>query len=81
MMFAVEEINHSTMLLPGVKLGYHILDSCGLPPWALQTALSLVGGDNAMCSSTDSQDSVEEGILERKGSLFCIYTLSITLFK
>ncbi|XP_056297280.1 extracellular calcium-sensing receptor-like [Pseudoliparis swirei] len=51
MMFAVEEINHSTMLLPGVKLGYHILDSCGLPPWALQTALSLVGGDNAMCSA------------------------------
>uniref|UniRef100_A0A8C2WK15 Olfactory receptor C family, r1 n=1 Tax=Cyclopterus lumpus TaxID=8103 RepID=A0A8C2WK15_CYCLU len=58
MVFAVEEINHSTMLLPGVKLGYHILDSCGRPPWALQTALSLVGGDNAMCSSTDSPDSI-----------------------
>uniref|UniRef100_A0A3B4VQR8 Olfactory receptor C family, r1 n=1 Tax=Seriola dumerili TaxID=41447 RepID=A0A3B4VQR8_SERDU len=44
MVFAVEEINHSTMLLPGVKLGYHIFDSCGQVPWALPAALSLVGG-------------------------------------
>ncbi|XP_034403847.1 extracellular calcium-sensing receptor-like [Cyclopterus lumpus] len=47
MVFAVEEINHSATLLPGVKLGYHIRDSCGLPPWAMQAALSLVGGDSA----------------------------------
>ncbi|XP_068575571.1 olfactory receptor CR1 [Cebidichthys violaceus] len=50
MVFAVEEINHSATLLPGVKLGYRILDSCGRPPWALKTALSLVGGDDASCS-------------------------------
>ncbi|KAM8769826.1 extracellular calcium-sensing receptor-like [Acanthopagrus schlegelii] len=49
--FAVEEINNSTMLLPGVKLGYHIFDSCGRPPWALQAALSLVGGDSTSCNS------------------------------
>lgn len=55
--FAVEEINNSTMLLPGVKLGYHIFDSCGRPPWALQAALSLVGGDSTSCNS---------------GSLLCI---------
>ncbi|KAM6932230.1 extracellular calcium-sensing receptor-like [Lycodopsis pacificus] len=68
MVFAVEEINHSTTLLPGVKLGYHILDSCGRPPWALKTALSLVGGDNASCNSTDPPDySAGEGIRERRG--------------
>ncbi|XP_018555885.1 extracellular calcium-sensing receptor-like [Lates calcarifer] len=49
MVFALEEINHSTTLLPGVKLGYHIHDSCQLPLWALQAALSLVGGDSTSC--------------------------------
>ncbi|KAK9520986.1 hypothetical protein VZT92_020837 [Zoarces viviparus] len=65
MVFAVEEINHSTTLLPGVKLGYHIRDSCGLPLWAMQAALSLVGGDSASCNSTDY--SAGEGIRERRG--------------
>ncbi|XP_041796791.1 extracellular calcium-sensing receptor-like [Chelmon rostratus] len=49
MVFALEEINRSTTLLPGVKLGYHIRDSCALHPWAMQAALSLVGGDSASC--------------------------------
>uniref|UniRef100_A0A3P8PC31 G-protein coupled receptors family 3 profile domain-containing protein n=1 Tax=Astatotilapia calliptera TaxID=8154 RepID=A0A3P8PC31_ASTCA len=52
MVFALEEINHSTMLLPGIKLGYHIFDSCGRPPWALQSGLSLVGGDNTSCGQS-----------------------------
>uniref|UniRef100_A0A3Q4I0H5 Olfactory receptor C family, r1 n=1 Tax=Neolamprologus brichardi TaxID=32507 RepID=A0A3Q4I0H5_NEOBR len=56
MVFALEEINHSTMLLQGIKLGYHIFDSCGRPPWALQSALSLVGGDNTSCNSTNPPD-------------------------
>ncbi|XP_056297275.1 extracellular calcium-sensing receptor-like [Pseudoliparis swirei] len=47
LVFAVEEINHSATLLPGVKLGYHIHDSCSLPTWAMLAALSLVGGDSA----------------------------------
>nr|XP_046245011.1 extracellular calcium-sensing receptor-like [Scatophagus argus] len=42
MVFAVEEINRNSTLLPGVKLGYRILDSCGRYPWALQAALSLI---------------------------------------
>ncbi|KAK2847384.1 hypothetical protein Q5P01_010383 [Channa striata] len=49
MVFALEEINHSKTLLPGVKLGYRIHDSCALPLWAIQAALSLVGGDSTSC--------------------------------
>nr|XP_029136908.1 extracellular calcium-sensing receptor-like [Labrus bergylta] len=49
MVFAVEEINRNNTLLPGVKLGYRILDSCFLYPWALQGAMSLVGGDTHSC--------------------------------
>ncbi|XP_026153822.1 extracellular calcium-sensing receptor-like [Mastacembelus armatus] len=44
MAFAVEEINHNSTLLPGVKLGYRIFDCCGQYPWALKEALSVVGG-------------------------------------
>uniref|UniRef100_A0A3Q1FWW7 Olfactory receptor C family, r1 n=1 Tax=Acanthochromis polyacanthus TaxID=80966 RepID=A0A3Q1FWW7_9TELE len=50
MAFAVEEINRNSSLLPGLKLGYRILDNCGRYPWALQSALSLVGGDAHICS-------------------------------
>ncbi|KAM9359546.1 extracellular calcium-sensing receptor-like [Symphorus nematophorus] len=70
MVFAVEEINNSTTLLPGVKLGYHIFDSCGRPPWAVQAALSLVGGDSTSCKSTDPptySTGYGDGIRERRG--------------
>ncbi|XP_070762467.1 extracellular calcium-sensing receptor-like [Enoplosus armatus] len=50
MAFAVEEINRNSTLLPGVRLGYRILDSCSRYPWALQVALSLVGGDAHSCN-------------------------------
>ncbi|XP_074496916.1 extracellular calcium-sensing receptor-like [Sebastes fasciatus] len=52
MTFAVDEINGNSTLLPGVKLGYRILDSCF--NWALQVALSLVGGDTHSCNLTSS---------------------------
>ncbi|KAJ4935388.1 hypothetical protein JOQ06_016924 [Pogonophryne albipinna] len=70
MVFALEEINHSNSLLPGVKLGYHIHDSCALPSWAMQAALSLVGGDSATCdlAAPPEYSSVYgEGIGERTG--------------
>ncbi|XP_029027447.1 extracellular calcium-sensing receptor-like [Betta splendens] len=59
MVFALEEINLSKTLLPGVKLGYHIFDSCGQPLWAPQTILSLAGGDSATCNFTE--DSTQNG--------------------
>uniref|UniRef100_A0A672GGW9 Olfactory receptor C family, r1 n=1 Tax=Salarias fasciatus TaxID=181472 RepID=A0A672GGW9_SALFA len=45
MLFAVEEINHSRTLLPGVKLGYHIFDDCAIPSLSLKSTFSLIGGD------------------------------------
>lgn len=56
MVFALEEINHSPDLLPGLKLGYHIRDSCALPLWAMQEAMTLVGGEGTTCESEAPSD-------------------------
>ncbi|XP_078101742.1 extracellular calcium-sensing receptor-like [Sander vitreus] len=44
MIFAIEEINNSTELLPGIKLGYHIYDSCASVPVAVHVAFQLSNG-------------------------------------
>ncbi|XP_029964640.1 extracellular calcium-sensing receptor-like [Salarias fasciatus] len=49
MLFAVEEINLNSTLLPAVKLGYQVFDTCGRYPWAMKSALTLVGGDTHDC--------------------------------
>lgn len=51
MMFAIEEINNSSDLLPGVTLGYRIFDSCPSIPLSIRASLNLM---NRYDSSTDS---------------------------
>ena len=46
MIFAVEEINNSAELLPGLKLGYQIYDSCASVPVAIQVAFQLSNGQD-----------------------------------
>ncbi|XP_025754170.1 extracellular calcium-sensing receptor-like [Oreochromis niloticus] len=41
MLFAIEEINNSTDLLPGVSLGYKIYDECGSIARSVRVALAL----------------------------------------
>ncbi|KAJ7995378.1 hypothetical protein DPEC_G00243950 [Dallia pectoralis] len=52
LVFAVDEINRNAILLPGVRLGYDILDSCSLHPWTLRGALALVSRGPLSCDST-----------------------------
>lgn len=42
MVFAVEEINHSSVLLPGVTLGYRITDSCDNVHHSLKALFPLI---------------------------------------
>ncbi|XP_043975228.1 extracellular calcium-sensing receptor-like [Gambusia affinis] len=50
MLFAIEEINNSTDLLPDVSLGYSIYDTCGSIPKTIKVALAL-NNDNVNTSS------------------------------
>ena len=44
MVFAIEEINNSSELLPGITLGYQIHDSCASVPVAVQVAFQFANG-------------------------------------
>ncbi|XP_033833302.2 extracellular calcium-sensing receptor-like [Periophthalmus magnuspinnatus] len=44
MIFAIEEVNRSLLLLPNVTVGYMILNSCSSPSTALKAALAMAGG-------------------------------------
>uniref|UniRef100_A0A6Q2X351 G-protein coupled receptors family 3 profile domain-containing protein n=1 Tax=Esox lucius TaxID=8010 RepID=A0A6Q2X351_ESOLU len=42
LIFALEEINNRSDLLPGLSLGYQVYDACGSVPKAIQSALALM---------------------------------------
>ncbi|XP_026783505.3 extracellular calcium-sensing receptor-like [Pangasianodon hypophthalmus] len=44
MVFAIEEINNRTDILPGINLGYKIYDTCGSVELTTRASLSLVNG-------------------------------------
>ncbi|XP_076853599.1 extracellular calcium-sensing receptor-like [Brachyhypopomus gauderio] len=49
-MFAIEEINNSSILLPGVSLGYKIYDTCGSTAVGVRVAMALVNGNDKSVS-------------------------------
>uniref|UniRef100_A0A671PP91 G-protein coupled receptors family 3 profile domain-containing protein n=1 Tax=Sinocyclocheilus anshuiensis TaxID=1608454 RepID=A0A671PP91_9TELE len=48
MLFAIEEINNSSTLLPGVSLGYKIYDTCGSVAVGVRAAMALANGYEKM---------------------------------
>uniref|UniRef100_A0A096LV77 Extracellular calcium-sensing receptor-like n=1 Tax=Poecilia formosa TaxID=48698 RepID=A0A096LV77_POEFO len=53
MLFAIEEINNSSDLLPGVSLGYDIYDTCGSIARSVKVALALTNGDSNVSSASE----------------------------
>uniref|UniRef100_A0A672PYT1 Extracellular calcium-sensing receptor-like n=1 Tax=Sinocyclocheilus grahami TaxID=75366 RepID=A0A672PYT1_SINGR len=52
LIFAIEEINNNTQLLPGVSLGYKIYDSCGSIAQAIFSGMALMNGYEETLSDT-----------------------------
>ncbi|XP_024911072.1 extracellular calcium-sensing receptor-like [Cynoglossus semilaevis] len=53
MLFAIEEINNSTDILPGVSLGYKMYDTCGSMAQSVRVALALANGNEMTSVSSD----------------------------
>ncbi|XP_032368022.1 vomeronasal type-2 receptor 1-like [Etheostoma spectabile] len=70
MIFAIEEINNSTELLPGIKLGYHIYDSCASVPVTVHVAFQLSNGLDPVFYTGDScsQSGMVMAVVGESGS-------------
>ncbi|KAI4816036.1 hypothetical protein KUCAC02_006153 [Chaenocephalus aceratus] len=77
--FAIEQINNSTELLPGIKLGYEIYDSCDSVSVAVHVAFQLSGGLDPVFNTGDkcSKSGMVMGIVGASGSTSTISMLRI----
>lgn len=68
MIFAIEQINDSTELLPGIKLGYQIYDSCGSVPVAVRVAFQLANGQDPVFYKNNCSQSNVIAVVGESGS-------------
>uniref|UniRef100_A0A8C9SBL9 G-protein coupled receptors family 3 profile domain-containing protein n=1 Tax=Scleropages formosus TaxID=113540 RepID=A0A8C9SBL9_SCLFO len=70
MTFAIEEINNSTELLPGIRLGYQIHDSCASVSVATRATFQLINGLDPIfsLSASCSKSSTVFAIVGESGS-------------
>ena len=68
MIFAINEINSDSTLLPNISLGYRIFDSCASPTNTLRAALTLLSGANGDKSTAQCQSPISALIAESGSS-------------
>ncbi|KAM7412963.1 hypothetical protein PAMA_020380 [Pampus argenteus] len=68
MVFAVQEINRNSSLLPGIELGYRIMDSCDHVHTSLRALFSLVSHSTAVTSEVEHMTETERGLNMPKNS-------------
>uniref|UniRef100_A0A8C9TX85 G-protein coupled receptors family 3 profile domain-containing protein n=1 Tax=Scleropages formosus TaxID=113540 RepID=A0A8C9TX85_SCLFO len=73
MIFAVEEINNSTTLLPNITLGYKVYDSCGSVSMAVKAALALANQQHDLtANATCTKPAMVQAIIGETSSSLCI---------
>uniref|UniRef100_A0A6Q2YSC1 G-protein coupled receptors family 3 profile domain-containing protein n=1 Tax=Esox lucius TaxID=8010 RepID=A0A6Q2YSC1_ESOLU len=81
LIFALEEINKRSDLLPGLSLGYQVYDSCASVPLAIQSALALMNSpgihDSLSEPSSCSRHPAVLGIVGESSSTPTIGILSV----
>ncbi|XP_047248258.1 extracellular calcium-sensing receptor-like [Girardinichthys multiradiatus] len=77
MIFAIEEINNSTELLPGIRLGYQIYDTCASVPIAVHVAFQLLNGQNPVFYN-DSNCSQSGAVIAAVGDSGSTPSISIS---
>ncbi|RVE64889.1 hypothetical protein OJAV_G00130900 [Oryzias javanicus] len=60
MLFAIEEINNSTELLPGITLGYKVYDTCGSIARSVKVALNLASGSDTESVMSDTESVISK---------------------
>ncbi|XP_041734787.1 extracellular calcium-sensing receptor-like [Coregonus clupeaformis] len=63
MIFAIEEINNSDILLPNVSIGYRIYDNCGSTLSSMRAAMALMNGHERTVGKTCSGQSAVHAII------------------
>ena len=78
MLFAIEEINNSTDLLPGISLGYKIYDSCVLIAKGVRVALALANGNELVFAPSEAPCSRPAQVQAIMGGTFSSPCMAIS---
>lgn len=74
MLFAIDEINKSSDLLPGISLGYKIYNACGSIARGVRVALALTNGNEMLFTpyETCSRPAQVQAIMGETSSSPCM---------
>ncbi|XP_053279436.1 extracellular calcium-sensing receptor-like [Pleuronectes platessa] len=78
MIFAIEEINNSSSLLPNISVGYKVFDSCGSTLPSTRAVMGLMNGEERTLGKSCSSQSPVQAIIGASESSSTIVMLQIS---